>query len=191
MPWANRSFRRQWEGPGLATGAIVPVSVAAATVGTGPDKREGLAVFLVEEVGVDRGVEARIVQLEAQIVAALVRALGAGGADLGAADQDPVAGGVVAGGAQVGGDAHAFGLDAEGDDVAGEFVRAGLLEGADGCHCKSPFSVSEPAPLRPRWRSTGRRRTQAHPRTAGGWTAQEKLSWLARNGGSAVRGRKL
>src|SRR5690606_29181052 len=105
-----------------------------------------------------------IVQLEAQIVAALVGALGPSGADLGAADQNPVAGGVLAGGAQVGNDAHALGLDAEGDDVAGEFVRAGLLEGADGCHFKSPFSVSEPAPLRPLWRSTGRRRTLAHPR---------------------------
>jgi hypothetical protein len=36
-------------------------------------------------------------------------------------------------------DAHALGLDAEGDDFAGELVRAGLLEGADGRHCKSPF----------------------------------------------------
>ena len=75
-----------------------------------------------------------------------------GGADLGAADQDPVAGGVLAGGALVGDDAHVLGLDAEGDDVAGELVRAGLLEGADGRHCKSPSSVPEPAPLRPHMR---------------------------------------
>src|SRR5690606_25617145 len=121
------------------------------------------AVFFVEEIGVDRSVEAWIVQLEAQIVAALVGALGPSGADFGATDQNAVAGGVLAGGAQVGDDAHALGLDAEGDDFAGEFVRAGLLEGADGCQFKSPFSVFEPAPLRPLWRSTGRRRTLAHP----------------------------
>jgi hypothetical protein len=41
-----------------------------------------LTILVVEEVGVDRGVEARIVQLEAQILAALVRALRPGGADL-------------------------------------------------------------------------------------------------------------
>jgi len=41
-----------------------------------------LALFVVEQVGEDRGGEARIVELEAQIVAALVGALGPGGADL-------------------------------------------------------------------------------------------------------------
>jgi len=56
-------------------------SVAVAAVGAGPDQRVGVAFLVVEEVGVDRGVEARIVQLEAQIVAALVGALGPGGAD--------------------------------------------------------------------------------------------------------------
>src|SRR5690606_36095310 len=32
---------------------------------------------------------------------------------------------------------------------------------------KSPFAVFEPAPLRPQWRSTGRRRSLAHPRLRG------------------------
>ncbi|MBX3547509.1 MAG: hypothetical protein KF818_32645, partial [Chelatococcus sp.] len=36
-----------------------------------------------------------------------------------------------------------LGLDAEGDDFAGELV-AGLLEGADGRHFKSPFPLSSP-----------------------------------------------
>jgi hypothetical protein len=61
--------------------------LAVLLAAAGPDQGEALAVFVVEEVGVDRGVEARIVELEAQIVAALVGALGPGGADLGAADQ--------------------------------------------------------------------------------------------------------
>jgi len=41
-----------------------------------------LAVLVLEEVGVDGGVEARVVELEAQIVPALVGALAPGGADL-------------------------------------------------------------------------------------------------------------
>src|SRR3546814_4394429 len=103
-------------------------SVAAATVGAGPD--EAVAVVLVvEEVGVDRSVEARVVQLQAEIVAPLVGALGPGGADLGAAHEDPVGGGVLVGLAGLGNDADVPGLDREGDDVAGELVGAGLLEG--------------------------------------------------------------
>ena len=91
--------------PGLAGGprpvgrGLTAPLLAAATVGAGPDQRVALAVLLIEEIGVDRGGETRIVELEAQIVAALTRALGPGGADLGAADEDPVAGGVLAGGA--------------------------------------------------------------------------------------------
>jgi len=82
-------------------------------------------------------------------------------APISAADQNPVAGGVLAGGALVGGDAHVLGLDAEGDDFAGELVRAGLLEGADGRHSISPFSVPETAPCGldgDRWAGGDRRR---------------------------------
>ena len=64
----------------------------------------------------------------------------------GAADQDAVGGRVLARGTQVGDDAHALGLQAEGEDFAGVF-GAGLLEGADGRHVLSPFcSVSGPRP---------------------------------------------
>src|SRR3546814_9928888 len=86
---------------------------------------------------VDRSVEARVVQLQAGIVAPLVGALGPGGADLGAAHEDPVGGGVLVGLAGLGNDADVPGLDREGDDVAGELVGAGLLEGADGGDRKS------------------------------------------------------
>src|SRR3546814_4174202 len=84
--------------------------------------RSALAVFVIEDVGVDRGGEARIVKLEAQIVAALVRLLGPGGADLGPANHHPVRGGVVVGAAGFGDDAHALGLDAESDDLTDELV---------------------------------------------------------------------
>src|SRR3546814_12668613 len=99
-------------------------SVAAATVGAGPD--EAVAVVLVvEEVGVDRRVEARVVELQAEIVAPLVGALGPGGADLGAAHDDPVGGGVPFGLAGVGNDAVVPGLAREGDNDRGAPVGAG------------------------------------------------------------------
>ena len=70
-------------------------SVGGGLAAAGPDQGEGLAVLVVEEVGVDRSVEARIVQLDREVVAAFAGALRPGGADLGAADIDPVAWGVV------------------------------------------------------------------------------------------------
>jgi len=52
---------------------------------------------------------------------------------------------VVAGPVGLRNDADAFGLDAEGDDLALELV-AGLLEGTDGCHVVSPW-LFEPATI--------------------------------------------
>ena len=69
--------------PGPARRGCVSGSVAAATaVRAGPDQAVAFAVLVVEEVGEDRGGEARIVELEAQIVAALVGALRPGCTDL-------------------------------------------------------------------------------------------------------------
>src|SRR5262249_7727230 len=110
-----------------------------------PDQAEGLAAFVIEEVGVDRRGEAWIVELDRQVIAAFVGTLRPGGADLGTADKDPVAWRVVAGPAGLRNDADAFGLDAEGDDLALELV-AGLLEGTDGCHVVSPW-LFEPATI--------------------------------------------
>ena len=122
-------------------------SVAVGAAGPGPDEGVAVAVLVIEEVGVDRGGEARIVELEPEIGAALVRSLGPGGPDLGAADEDPVGGSVFGGAAGVGDDADGLGLDAEGDDFAGIF-GAGLLEGADGSHVVSPDCCCfEPAPI--------------------------------------------
>ena len=96
-------------------------SLAVAAGGTGPDEAV-TAVLVVEEVGVDRSGEARIVELEAEIVAALVRLLGPGGSDFGAADQDAVAGCVLACLVGFRDDADVLGLYVEGDDFAGEAV---------------------------------------------------------------------
>jgi hypothetical protein len=57
-------------------------SVAVAAAWAGPDQTVALAALVVEQVGENRGVEARIVELEAEIVASLVGALGPGGPDL-------------------------------------------------------------------------------------------------------------
>jgi len=46
-------------------------SVAALLAAAGPDEREGLTVLVVEEVGLDRSSEARIVELDRQVVEAL------------------------------------------------------------------------------------------------------------------------
>src|SRR5262249_20244293 len=112
-----------------------------------------------------------------------------GGPDLGAADIDPMAGGVFAGPVGLGDDADALGLDAQGDDLALVLV-AGLLEGADACHVTSPW-CSSPRPSRPRWRSAGRRRSATHPswgRSAGEDGGGE--TFLPREEGAKPRGRK-
>src|SRR6267154_709873 len=115
-------------------------SVAVGPAAARPDQVEGLAALVIEEVGVDRRGEARIVELDREIIAALVGALRPGGADLCAADKDPVAWSVVAGPAGLRNDADAFGLDAQGDDLALELI-AGLLEGPDGCHVGFSLAV--------------------------------------------------
>ena len=113
-------------GPGgaLRRSGSVAVGLAAA----GPDEGVAFAVLVVEEVREDRRVEARIVQLDREIVTALVGALRPGGPDLGAADVDPVAGGVVVGPVGLGDDADVLGLEAEGDDLALELAADFLKE---------------------------------------------------------------
>src|ERR1700678_3317044 len=114
------------------------VSRDAGSVGVGlaaarPDQGRGVAILVVEEAGVDRSGEARVVKLDREVVAALVRALGPGCPDLSPADEDAVAGRVVVGPTGFGDDAYVPGLEAQGDDFALKFV-AGFLEGADIAH---------------------------------------------------------
>src|SRR5579863_5463444 len=113
-------------------------SVSVLPAGAGPDEGVTVAVLVVEEVGVDRRVEARIVQLDREVVAALIGALRPGGPDLGPTDIDPMAGGVVVGPVGLGDDADVLGLNAQGDDLALE-LAAGLLEGTDVGHVTSPW----------------------------------------------------
>lgn len=68
--------------PGQPGEALRIGSVAVPTVWTRPDQAEALALLIGEEVREDRCGEARVVELEAEIVAALIGALGPGGPDL-------------------------------------------------------------------------------------------------------------
>jgi hypothetical protein len=58
---------------------LVAVGLAAAE----PDQGVGLGVLVVEEVGVNRSVEARIVEFDREIIASLAGAFGPDGSDLG------------------------------------------------------------------------------------------------------------
>src|SRR6516164_8570005 len=131
-----------------------PPLVAVALAAAGPDQGVGLGVFVVEEVGVDRSVEARIVERDREIIAALAGALGPDGSDLGTTDIDPVARGVVVfvGALCLGNDADALGLQAQGHDFAVEFL-AGFLERADDSHVISPCWFRAPRPPQPQWQS--------------------------------------
>ena len=59
-----------------------PPLVAVGLAAAGPDQGVGLGVLVVEEGGVDRSVEAWVVQHDREILAALARALGPDGSDL-------------------------------------------------------------------------------------------------------------
>lgn len=83
-------------------------SVAISLVGTRPDEDDAFAVFVVEQVGEDPSVEARVVRLDGKIVVALVGALRPGAPDLGSAHINLVAAGVVVGAGGLGCDAMAY-----------------------------------------------------------------------------------
>src|SRR5580700_10751407 len=137
--------------PGLTGRGLTEWVLLAVLARPRPEQGVAFAALIVEQVRVDRRVEGRIVELERQVVAALLGAFGPGGADLGSSDEDAVARSLVVGGAGLGDDADAFGLQVEGDDLALVIV-SDLFERTDGSHVSSPVCVSSPRPPRPRWR---------------------------------------
>ncbi|KXV73648.1 hypothetical protein AD953_15470 [Acetobacter malorum] len=79
------STRIIWqEGPARTdrTGFAGASVAVAAAVRTRPDQVVALAVLAIDEIGENRGIEARIVELETQIIAALVGAPGPSRPDL-------------------------------------------------------------------------------------------------------------
>jgi len=136
-------------------------SVARAAVRPRPDEAEGLTILVFDQIGVERSVKARIVELDPEIVATLIGLLGPSGSDFDAADKDAVAGSVFAAGAGVGNDADVLGLERKGDDLAAVVV-AGLLEGSDGSHCRSPTGLPK-SPLATSIAVMRRRSGRLHP----------------------------
>ena len=65
----------------LVRGVEASCSVAAAAVWSRPDEVVTLSVLVFDEVGVDRSSEARIVELETQVVRSLTGLLVPGSAD--------------------------------------------------------------------------------------------------------------
>ena len=86
-----------------------------------------MTILVAEQVRVNRRREGGIVELEREVVAALLGALRPGGADLDvAAHEHAVARSFVVGGIGFRDDADAFGLQAEGNDLALEAVLGQL-----------------------------------------------------------------
>ncbi len=114
-------------------------SLAIRLAAARPDQAVILAIVVGEEVCVDRGDEARIVELDREIVATFLALLAPGGTDFSAADEDPVGGCVFACLFALGDDAHILLLHAHGDDLA---LEAGGRGGeiADIGHDEVPFA---------------------------------------------------
>ena len=151
---------------GVSRGAIRFQSVAVAS---GPDQAV-IVVLALDQGGVDRGGEARVVQLDREVVAALAGRLLPGGAELHGAGEDAVVGSLVAG--LVGRLDRRLGVDAEGLDSTCEALTH-LGEGADGRHgalscCSSGRAHCGLDGDRPA--GGDRRRTRAcEPQRSGGW----------------------
>ena len=62
------SFRRHRNGPAFAAGPFGTSSVSVA-VGAGPDELQAFLTFHLDQGGVDRSGEARVVQLDREVVA--------------------------------------------------------------------------------------------------------------------------
>jgi hypothetical protein len=133
----DRISGRREAGPALRRS---PLAGASVPVRPGPDQLEAFRTFDLDQSGVDRSREARIVQLDGEVVAlGVFGGLLPGGAQLDVARVDAevrsLVGWVV--------DADQLGLDVEVErlDGAGEAIARGG-EGADGSHCLSPLVFS-------------------------------------------------
>src|ERR1700722_15582026 len=132
MFWTMRKPR-----PGTGRGRGACGALLAVLSRPRPEQREAFTALIVEQVRVDWCIEGGVVELEREVVAAFLGALRPGGADLRSAHEDAVARSLIVGGIGFGDDADAFGLQAEGDDLALEIV-SDLLERTDGSHVTSP-----------------------------------------------------
>src|SRR5712675_2908969 len=130
---------------------------ASIAVAAGPDEVVALAALGLDQAGIDRRGEARIVQLDGEVFALrLAGGLFPGCTKIRCSREDAEVGAALAVTLR-GDELHGLDVQAQGLDRAGEAVL-GLGEGADGCHCRVPFPIG-PRQSRPRWWSFDRGRS--------------------------------
>ncbi len=159
QPWRRR--------PGRA-----PAERSSCRVlGAGPDQRVGPAALVGEEAGVERRRQARVVDLDREVFPLLRRDLGPSGSDLGLAEVDAVGGSVLVRPV----------VHHHDRDLLALIVRVAMSPVKPvSVWVKVPMVAmivilvrcSLAAPLRPRWRSSSRRRPAPHllcrPQQSGG-----------------------
>src|SRR6202171_4785484 len=128
-------------GPAFRRGRRREGSIAAWA---GPDELEAFLAFHLNQGGVDRSREARVVQLDREVVAlGILGGLLPGRAQLNVAGEDAEVRTLFGGCLDA--DQLGLGVESERADGAGEAVAV-RGEGADGCHCRV-LSVFRAAPI--------------------------------------------
>src|ERR1700722_16011489 len=185
MFWTMRKPR-----PGTGRGRGACGALLAVLSRPRPEQREAFTALIVEQVRVDWCIEGGVVELEREVVAAFLGALRPGGADLRSAHEDAVARSLIVGGVGFGDDADAFGLQAEGDDLALEIV-SDLLERTDGSHVTSPvvFRARDHRGLDGDLRGRGRSATHLKGRSEAEDAAV--ATFLPRNAWALAKGKKV
>src|SRR5689334_18008661 len=146
----------------------VSVLDGSVAVAAGPDESEDLLIALgLDQAGVDRCREARVVELDREVLPAGIGGLLPGCADLGGAGEDPIVGGVVL--LLLGRGEAGLGVDGQGADRAGVASLA-LGEVADGRHGVVSFRFVRPPHAALMVIPRAERRST---RTACGWSAAE------------------
>ncbi len=122
----RRRRSHQRASPGGAGRGLAKCRSIGALARPRPEQRVTLASLVIEEIGVDRRVERGVVELEREVVATFLRALRPCCPDFGSAHVHAVARSIVVGAIGFGDDADAFGLHAQGDDLALEIILGQL-----------------------------------------------------------------
>src|SRR3954454_18449164 len=139
---------RSREGMGRSAAALAsPAALAAEPLRPGPDQAVAGPLLVRDQVGEDRGGEARIIEPDLVVApAALLRRLGPGGPELDAVGEEAEGGGaLVVGGDRLQGDLGQ--VEGQRLDLTLEEAVFGRGEGADGGHGVSPVRFVSGPPL--------------------------------------------
>lgn len=113
------------------------ISILLSTLAR-PDQQVGLAVFLLEEIRVNRGSKARVIELQSEIRPAFARRLRPGRADVRAPDDDAMRRSAFTRAVWLGRDPHVARLERQSANSACKGAVRILGEGAYGGQCLSP-----------------------------------------------------